>query len=243
MAFETLRYIKEPDGIAHVVLDRPDKLNAYNIRMRDEIEQALSAIRDDRDVRVVVLSGAGERAFCVGADLTEFGTAPSQVIARQVRWERDVWGLWLSIPKPFIAAMHGFVIGSGIEMALLCDLRLASEDATFALPEVSLGMVPAAGATQTLPRLVGPAHGMDLLLTGRRATAQEALAMCLVHQVVPRRDLLPATEGLAKEMAQRDSRMLEAVKRTIQRGLDLPLEEALRLERRQAVRLVTGGAT
>ena len=109
--FETIIYEKR-DGIAKVTLNRPRLLNRYNIKMRDELYEVLSAIRDDSDVQVVIFSGSGERAFCVGADLTEFGTAPSPIIARRVRWERDVWGLLESLKQPVIAALHGYVLGN-----------------------------------------------------------------------------------------------------------------------------------
>ena len=159
--FETIVYEKR-GAVAHVVLNRPRIVNVYNMQMRDDLYQVLEAVRDDPDVRVMVLRGAGDRGFCAGADLTEFGTAPSQVTARRVRWERDVWGLFLGIRKPSIAALHGFVLGSGVEMALLCDIRIAAEDAVFGMPEVALGMMPAAGGTQTLPRVLGPGRAMDL---------------------------------------------------------------------------------
>src|SRR4030042_2063619 len=128
--FQTVIYEKS-EGIARVTLNRPDALNSYNIRMRDELFEVLGAIKDDDEVAVVILKGAGDKAFCAGADLTEFLTAPSPVIARQVRRERDVWGLFLSIPTPIIAAMHGYVLGSGLEIALCCDIRVASDDAQF----------------------------------------------------------------------------------------------------------------
>ena len=147
--FKTIVYEKK-DGIAYVTLNRPEALNVYNIQMRDDLYSVLCVIRDDPDVFVAIFKGAGEKAFCAGADLSEFLTAPSPAIARQVRWERDLWGLFLSLPQPLIAALHGYVLGSGIEMALCCDIRIASNDVKFGLPEVSLGIIPAAGATQTL---------------------------------------------------------------------------------------------
>jgi len=146
--FESLIYEKS-DDIAQVTLNRPEVLNVYNIQMRDDLYQVLSAIRDDPEVRVGIFTGAGDKAFCAGADLSEFLTAPSPVVARQVRWERDVWSLFLSIPQPLIAALHGYVLGSGIEIALCCDIRIATEDVRFGLPEVGLGIIPAAGATKT----------------------------------------------------------------------------------------------
>src|SRR3972149_95027 len=165
--FEVIIYQKQNE-IGYVTLNRPQALNAYNLQMRDELYQVLAAIRDDPEVKVAILRGAGDRAFCAGADLTEFLTAPSPVIARQVRWERDVWGLFLSITKPLIAALHGYVLGSGLEMALCCDIRVASEDAQFGLPEMNFGIIPAAGGSQTLPRVIGRANALEMLLTGRR---------------------------------------------------------------------------
>ena len=119
--------------------------------MRDELYETLKLLRDDPNAKVAILKGSGERGFCAGADLTEFGTAPSQVIAREVRWERDLWGLFHTQPKPIVAALHGYVIGSGIEIASLCDIRIAADNCIFRMPEVALGMVPAAGGTQTIP--------------------------------------------------------------------------------------------
>ena len=140
--------------------------------------------------------------------------------------------LFLSLPQPVIAALHGYVFGSGIEMAMCCDIRIASDDAVFALPEVALGIIPAAGATQTVPRAIGPGSALDMLLTGRRIAATEALEMKLVNRVVPRSDLLPQTEALAEKIASLDQRAVRALKQAVSRGLDLPLEEGLKLEKR-----------
>src|SRR5512137_2919621 len=171
--FEVIIYEKR-DHVAYITLNRPNALNAYNIRMRDELFEALGAIQEDDEIKVTILKGAGEKAFCAGADLTEFLTAPPPVFARKARFERDIWGRFLSIQKPFIAALHGYVIGSGIEMSLCCDIRLATEDARFSLPEINLGMIPAAGGTQTLPRIIGQAHAMNLLLGGGYIEAEVA---------------------------------------------------------------------
>jgi enoyl-CoA hydratase len=232
--FQTVLYHKD-QGIGYVTLNRPQVLNAYNLQMRDELYQILSAIRDDPEVGVVLFSGAGERAFCAGADLTEFLTAPSRVIARQVRWERDVWGLFLSLPQPLIAALHGYVLGSGIEIALCCDLRIASPDARFGLPEVSLGIIPAAGGTQTLPRVIGRARALEMLLTGEFIDAVEAYRVGLVNRVVPRQDLIPAARGIAEKILSGEGVTLKALKQAVVRGLDLPLDEGLRLEKKLAV--------
>jgi len=218
--FETIIYQKQ-DSIAYITLNRPQALNAYNIRMRDELYQVLGAIRDDADVRVAVFQGAGEKAFCAGADLTEFLTAPSPLIARQVRWERDIWGLFLSLPQPLIAALHGFVLGSGIEIALCCDIRLASEDIQFGLPEPQLGIIPAAGGSQTLPRVIGGDKALEILLSGRWIKAEEARRLKLVNRVVPREKLFNEAERLAQKIAGFDPVAVASAKQAITRGLDL----------------------
>ena len=224
-------------AVAHVVLNRPQVLNAYNVQMRDELFVTLEAVRDDPDVRVAVISGAGERAFCAGADLTEFGSAPSQVIARQVRWERDIWGLFLSIGKPLVAAMRGYVIGSGVEIACLCDIRIAAGDAQFAMPEVALGMIPAAGGTQTLRRVVGASRAMEMALANRRIGAEEALQIGLVHTVVSAGALMEEAEEIAKRLAALNPKALTLAKRAILEGMDMPLAAGLELERRLAAQV------
>ncbi len=236
--FETIIYEKK-DEIGYVTLNRPKALNAYNIQMRDDLYQVLAAIKDDPEVKVAIFKGAGDRAFCAGADLTEFLTAPSPVIARQVRWERDIWGLFLSIPQPVIAALHGYVLGDGVEIALCCDIRLASEDAQFGVPEMGLGIIPAAGGSQTLPRTVGQAGAMEMLLTGRWIKAEEACRLQLVNQVVSRDDLLPAAERIANRIKAYRPEVIRYAKQAITRGLDLSLEQGLELEAHLGGRLLT----
>jgi enoyl-CoA hydratase len=202
--------------------------------MRDELYQVLGAIKDDPEVRVGIFKGAGEKAFCAGADLNEFLTAPSPIVARQVRFGRDVWSLFLSIPQPLIAAVHGFILGSGIEMALCCDIRIASEDARFGLPEVGLGIIPAAGGTQTLPRIIGRGRALEILLTGRWVNADEALRIGLVNRVVSRDKLLETAEEMAKKVASYPPLVVRNAKEAVVRGLDLSLAEGLDLEKRLA---------
>ncbi len=228
--FETVIY-KKRDNVACVTLNRPQVLNVYNIQMRDELYEVLSAIRDDPEVMVAIFRGAGEKAFCAGADLSEFLTAPSPTIARQVRWGRDIWGLFLSLPQPLIAALHGYVLGSGIEIALCCDIRIASEDAHFGLPEVGLGIIPAAGATQTLPRAVGRARALEMILTGRRISAEEAFNIGLVNRVVSKGELLSTVEGMARRIALLDPMAVRTAKQAVVRGLGLSLSEGLELEK------------
>jgi enoyl-CoA hydratase/carnithine racemase len=234
--FKTLIYEKK-DSIASVTLNRPQVLNIYNIQMRDDLYEVLRAIKDDSEVRVAIFKGAGDKAFCAGADLIEFLTAPSPIVARQIRFERDVWGLFLSVPQPLIAAVHGFVLGSGIEIALCCDIRIASEDARFGLPEVGLGIIPAAGGTQTLPRIVGRAKALEMLLTNRWINAEEAYRAGLVNRVVPRSKLLETVEEMARKIASYSPMAVRNAKQAVVRGLDLPLSEGLDLERRLALEL------
>ena len=234
--------LEKQNGTGYITLNRPQALNAYNIKMRDELFEVLGAVRDDPDIEVIILKGAGEKAFCAGADLTEFLTAPSPIIARQVRFERNVWERFLSIDKPFIAALHGYVLGSGIEMALCCDIRLASEDARFGLPEPGLGIIPAAGGSQTLPRVVGTAASLDMLMSGRWLTADEAYKIMLVNRIVPRESLLSEAEKLADKIKSHDSQAVRSAKQAVTRGLDLTLTEGLNLEKTLLQRLVANRA-
>lgn len=234
--FKTLIYEKKY-SIAYVTLNRPQVLNLYNIQMRDDLYQVLSAIRDDPDVRVTIFKGAGDKAFCAGADLSEFLTAPSPIVARRVRFGRDVWGLFLSVPQPLIAAVHGYVLGSGIEIALCCDIRIASEDARFGLPEVGLGIIPAAGGTQTLPRIVGRAKALEMLLTNRWLSGEEAYAIGLVNQVVPRDKLFETAEEMARKIASYPPMAVRNAKEAVVRGLDLTLTAGLDLEKALASQL------
>ena len=234
--FLALRYEKR-DGAAVITLNRPDAVNAFNLRMRDEFWEALTAARDDPDVRGLLVAGAGERGFCAGADLAEFGSSPSQAAARYARWARDLWGALLDLPKPTMAAAHGVCFGSGLEIAALCDLRIVSSDAVFALPEASLGLIPAAGGTQTLPRIIGLPRAMEAALTGRRVSAQEAYRAGFADWVVPRERLLREAEERLRAVASASPDALALVKRAVNEGADMTLGEGLRLERRLAARL------
>ena len=237
MADEPLLYDKTGDGIAWLTLNRPDVLNAMNLAMRDALWSALEAVRDDPDVRVAVFRGAGDRAFSAGADIGEFGTAPSYVEARRARHERDLWGLMLSIRKPLVAAIHGYAYGAGCELALLCDIRIASDDAMFALPEVTLGYIPSAGGTQTLPRTVPPGIARELILTGEPIDAQRALAAGLVTRIVARARLIDEATSIATKLAALPPAAVAGIKEAMVRGADLPLAEALRLEAMIAARV------
>ena len=234
-AFETVLFEKR-GPVAWVTLNRPQAMNVHNVQMRDDLWEVLGAVKADEEVRAVVVQGAGDRAFCAGADLSEFLSAPPPTEARQVRFDRDLWGLFLSVPQPIVAALHGYVLGSGIEIALCCDLRIAMENAVFGLPEVGLGLIPAAGGTQTVPRSLSRGLAVEMLLANRWLTAQEALAAGWISRLVKSREELDATaEETARGLAGLDLTLVRAAKQAVHRGLDLPLPQALDMERRLAL--------
>lgn len=236
-AFETILYDKDERGVARLTLNRPDVLNAVNLRMRDELWGALHAFRDDPDARVLVLRGTG-RAFSAGADIAEFGTAASYVEARRARRERDLWGFLSQLTKPLIAAIHGYALGAGLEMSLLCDLRVASDDARLGLPEVGLGYIPSAGGTQTLPRTIAPGVARQMILSGDPVDAAEGYRLGLVHRVVARNGLDAAADEWARALAERSPLALASAKEAVLRGLDLSLRDGLALESRLAALLL-----
>jgi enoyl-CoA hydratase/carnithine racemase len=234
--FETLIYEKK-DHVAWVTLNRPKVMNIHNMAMRDDMIEVLNAIMIDEEIRVVVFKGAGDKAFCAGADLSEFLTAPPPTAAREVRFHTDLWGLFLKVPLPLVAAVHGYVLGSGIEIALCCDLVIAAEDAQFGLPEVGLGIIPAAGGTQTVPRAVGRGRALEMLLTNRWINASEALQIGLVNKVVPKDQILLTTKETANQIAILDPLVTRSVKQAVSRGLDLPMTQGLELEKKLALRI------
>ena len=219
-------------GIATITLNRPDYINAFNIQMRDELFEVLKLFKDDDEASVGILCGSGSKGFCSGADITEFGTAPSQVIARSIRAERDLWGLFLEIEKPIIASLHGYVIGSGIEISLLCDIRITSSDATFTMPETSLGFIPAAAGTQTLTRFIGLNNTLDMILTRKSLDSKTALSIGLVDRVVECEDLQDESIKLANNILARDQNFVQAAKKLVSISDETVLTEGLLWEKR-----------
>jgi enoyl-CoA hydratase/carnithine racemase len=208
------------------------------MKMRDELEELAYSIRNDSDVAVAVLRDNGEKAFCAGADLTEFLTATSPTAARKARWQRDVWGNLLSLRQPLIAGVHGYVLGVGLELALCCDIRIAAEDAKFGFPEAGLGIIPAGGGTQTLPRHILCGRALEMILTGRVVTAQEALHWGIVNSVVSKTELDRFTDNLATTIAQLSTDTVRTAKEAVRRGRDLPLREGLKVEAMLSERLM-----
>jgi enoyl-CoA hydratase/carnithine racemase len=209
---ETVKLVVESDGVAIITLDRPESLNIYNLQMRDDLIESFSAVRDVPDVRAVVLAASG-RHFSAGADLSEFGTAGSIFEARRIRWRRDPWSPLLGCDCPLVAALHGYALGAGFEMALMCDFRLAAPDTVVGLPETKLGMLPSAGGSQSLARVIGPAAAARLVLAAENLTAEEALAAGVVHQIVE--DVDAASLALARRLAATDPDVMRAARRLL----------------------------
>ena len=230
-------YDKPQPGVARITLNRPEALNAINMAMRDDLWTFIQAAQLDPDVRVLVFRGDGPRAFSAGADISEFGTAPSLHESREARRQRDLWALLEDLPIPTIAALHGFCFGAGIELPLYCDLRIAADDTRIALPEVTLGYIPSAGGTQMMPRIAPPGAARGLILSGDPIDAQRALRWGIVHRVVPVDQLDAAVDAAAQRLAQADPALTAALKRSIRRGLDLPISAAIRQDTLTARRL------
>lgn len=229
--------VSREGDLVWLTLDRPERLNAVSLEMRDDLWGALTLLRDDPTVRCAVVHGAGDRAFSAGADITEFGSAPTILDAREARHARDLWGVMSTLPVPLVAAVHGFAYGAGLEMSLYCDIRIAAEDARFALPEVTLGYIPSAGGTQTVPRHLQRGDALRLVTSGDAISAAEAFEAGLVHAVVPRGALLETARAWAERIAARPPEATRAAKRAIIEGIDLPLADGLALERRLAAAL------
>jgi len=224
----------EKDGrIAIFTINRPEAMNALNSQVRLELNQALIKFRDAPGLWVGIITGAGEKAFSAGADIKEFRPGPIQT-GGAVAWVRpdQIW-------KPIIAALNGFALGGGLELAMECDLRIAAEHARLGQPEVNIGFMPGAGGTQRLPRFVGRAMAAEILLTGRHIDAQEAYRVGLVNRVVPLDQLMPTARELAETICQRGPMGVRATKEAMIRGYDLTLEQGLRLERDLANRVRT----
>ena len=229
MTHQTIRY-EAADGVATVTLNRPDVHNAMNEAMRRELLECFTGLAAGDDVRVIVVTGAGERAFSAGADIREFVEPQVPTRYRETRRRLDFRGVMDRCPQPIIAAIRGYAFGGGLELALACDLRIAGEDAQLGLTEVNLAIIPGGGGTQRLPRLVGRGKALEMILTGVRIGAAEALRIGLVERVVPPAEVLPAAQELARTLAAKAPVALRYAKEAIVKGLELPLDAGVRLE-------------
>jgi enoyl-CoA hydratase len=228
MAYELLTF-DVTDRIATITVNRPDKLNALNDALMDELRTAIAEARRRRDVGAVLLTGAG-RAFVAGADIAEL--ADQSAVEGKARAERGqrVFRRFETSPKPTLAAVNGFALGGGCELAMACHMRIASETAKFGQPEVKLGIVPGYGGSQRLPRLVGKGRALQLLLTGEMIDAAEAHRIGLVNRVVPANELLTAARALLSTILAQGPLAVAHCIEAVDRGLDMGLEDAIALE-------------
>ena len=229
MVCETLLYEKR-EGITTVTLNRPTKLNTLNDQMIEDLSACFQSIRSDEEVRLVILTGAGEKAFSGGADiagLNELSAISGKDFSRR---GQEMLSLIENLGKPVLAAVNGCALGGGCELALACTLRLASENARFGLPEAKLGLIPGYGGTQRLPRLIGRGRALELILSGEQITAQQAYDIGLVNHVVPQAELLAATENLARKILVNAPLAIKYALEAVQQGLEMTQQEGLFLE-------------
>jgi enoyl-CoA hydratase/carnithine racemase len=219
------------DGVATIRLDRP-KVNVLNMQLQAELLEVTREVTDRDDVRAVVLYG-GERAFAAGVDITEMKDMTYAEMVKRSGVMQDIFKAVAHIPKPVVAAVTGFALGGGCELALCADIRIAADNAQLGQPEILLGIIPGAGGTQRLTRLVGPSKAKDLVFTGRFVKADEALAIGLVDKVVPAEDVYTEAVAWAKQFGNGPALALRAAKEAIDRGSEVDLETGIEIERQQ----------
>jgi len=229
MAYENLLYEKR-EGIATITFNRPKVLNALNRKTIEELQQVLLDARDDATVRVLILTGSGEKAFVAGADINELAQQTPVTGKEFSVFGQGVLHLLETIGKPSICAINGFALGGGCELALACSIRLASKTAKLGQPEVKLGIIPGYGGSQRLARLCGKGMAHELCLTGEMITAEEAQRIGLVNHIYEPGELLPAAEAMAKKIIEKAPLAVKYCMEAIERGVEMPQEEGLFLE-------------
>lgn len=222
--------VEKQDRIAWVTLNRPEKLNALNSELLKELDCTFAGLEQDPEVAVVVLTGAGEKAFVAGADIAELRDLDSAGARLQALRGQAVFQRIEDMPKPVIAAVNGFALGGGCELALACHVRIASETARFGLPEVSLGVIPGYGGTQRLPRIVGKGVALDMILSGEMVGAADALRTGLVSRVFPAAELRAGAEKLARTMLSRSPLALRQALTSVHQGLEMTQAQGLQFE-------------
>jgi enoyl-CoA hydratase len=231
VTYKTILFQKA-GGIATVTLNRPDSLNALNSDVYNELYDVFEAIEHDDDVRVVVLTGSGEKAFAAGSDVVEMQNMNTLEIQKFVATIRKASDRIYSLTKPTIAAIHGYALGGGCELSMCCDLRICSEKARFGQPEINLGLIPGACGTQRLPRLIGVAKAKEMIFLGDMIKADEALNLGLVNKVVPPESLMDEAMEWAKKLAGKSGPILAMAKMAINTGIDTDITSGLNTEAR-----------
>lgn len=231
MTYKTILFQKA-DGIGTVTLNRPDSLNALNSDVYNELYDVFEAIEHDDDIRVVILTGSGEKAFAAGSDVVEMQNMNTLEIQKFVATIRKASDRIYTLTKPTIAAIHGYALGGGCELSMCCDLRICSEKARFGQPEINLGLIPGACGTQRLPRLIGVAKAKEMIFLGDMIKADEALSLGLVNKVVPPESLMDEAMGWAKKLAGKSGPILAMAKMAINTGIDTDITSGLNTEAR-----------
>jgi enoyl-CoA hydratase len=226
----TVQIDREDDGLAIITVNRPDKLNALNAETVRRLDEVLREARGDDDVRAVIVTGSGEKAFVAGADIGELSTMGPIDGIRISRDGQDTFRLLERMPKPVIAAVNGFALGGGLELALACHMRVASSRAKFGLPEVKLGIIPGYGGTVRLPRLIGRGRATELMLTGDMIDADEAFRIGLVNRVEEPGNLMAAARELARRMTANGPIAIALALEAVDRGMSTTIDDALVLE-------------
>jgi enoyl-CoA hydratase/carnithine racemase len=227
--FENLLLARET-AVAVVTINRPQVLNALNTATLDELRHAMVDLAQDASVRVVIITGAGEKSFVAGADITELAAQRPSDSREHARRGQNVFDLIENLGKPVIAAINGFALGGGCELAMACTMRIAADTARLGQPEINLGLIPGFAGTQRLARLVGKGAALDLLLTGRHLSADEALRLGLVNRVVPAAHLMADTRALATDLATKAPLAAQYILDAVNRGLETSLDEGQFLE-------------
>ncbi|MBX7170433.1 MAG: enoyl-CoA hydratase/isomerase family protein [Pyrinomonadaceae bacterium] len=226
--YETI-LVEKRGSVAVLTINRPDKLNALGYKVHQEGVAALEELRKDSEVRVVVITGAGEKSFIAGADISEF-TGKTPVTQRNIFQEKTLFNSIDAFPKPIIAMINGFCLGGGCEVALACDIRIASEKAKLGQPEINLGIIPGGGGTQRLTRLIGEGKSMEMILTGDMIDAHTAFNLGLVNHVYPVDELEAKTMELANKIAEKSPIALQMAKEAVKLAAKSNLDEGLRRE-------------
>jgi enoyl-CoA hydratase len=225
-----LLIFEKKNNVAWITLNRPEVLNAQNDDLRAELVVALERAGEDDDVYIIVITGAGEKAFSAGADISQFPNRfPHDYI--KSKGKRRPYETIRDLPKPVIAAVNGFALGGGCELALACDIIIASENAQFGQPEIRVGVIPGCGGTQVLPRLVGEKKAKELIFSGRSISAEEALKLGMINQVVPLDKLKESTEKLIQDFLRNSPAILKLAKIAVNKSLDTPLSVGMSYER------------